>query len=69
MHWYYQIGRRVWPYEIWNFFFRDRYQTDGPTLAQFWGAAQDREGEVMGVGAAVRRQGSYAPKRVSPAMG
>lgn len=43
MRWYSSIGRRVWPYEIWNFFFRDRCQKDGPTLEGFWGAPQDLE--------------------------
>jgi len=37
MSWYYRIGRRVWPFEIWNFFFGERRQQDGPTLAEFWG--------------------------------
>lgn len=36
IRWYYRIGRRVWPYELWNFLFRDRRQRDGPTLAEFW---------------------------------
>lgn len=39
--WYYQMGRRVWPYELFNFLFRDRRVKDGPTLAEFWGAPQD----------------------------
>ncbi|MCP4539667.1 MAG: magnesium-protoporphyrin IX monomethyl ester anaerobic oxidative cyclase [Chloroflexi bacterium] len=43
MRWYYRIGRRVWPFEIWNFFVRDQRQKDGPTLAEFWGTPQDRE--------------------------
>jgi anaerobic magnesium-protoporphyrin IX monomethyl ester cyclase len=43
MRWYSNIGRRVWPYEIWNFFFRDRYRKDGPTLEEFWGAPQGLE--------------------------
>ncbi len=47
MRWYYRIGRRVWPFEIWNFLFRDRHQKDGPTLAEFWGAPQDGEEEAM----------------------
>lgn len=45
--WYYRIGRRVWPYEIWNFLFRDRRRKDGPTLAEFWGAPQDAEEEAL----------------------
>ncbi len=47
MRWYYRIGRRVWPYEIGNFLFRERRQEDGPTLAEFWGAPQDSEEEAM----------------------
>ena len=39
MRWYYRIGRRVWPFEIWNFLFRDQHQKEGPTLAEFWGAS------------------------------
>jgi anaerobic magnesium-protoporphyrin IX monomethyl ester cyclase len=46
MRWYTQMGRRVWPYEIWNFL-RDPLQKDGPTVAAFWGAAQDVEEESM----------------------
>ncbi len=41
--WYYRIGRRVWPHEIWSFFCRDRRLKNGPTLAQFWGPPQDAE--------------------------
>ncbi len=37
MRWYYRIGRRVWFYEIWNFFFREHHPKDGPALAEFWG--------------------------------
>ena len=37
MRWYYRIGRQVWPYEVWNFFFRDRRQRNGPTVAEYWG--------------------------------
>jgi anaerobic magnesium-protoporphyrin IX monomethyl ester cyclase len=47
MRWYYRIGRRVWPYEIRNFLFRERRQKDGPTLVEFGGAPQDREEEAM----------------------
>lgn len=35
MRWYYRIGRRVWPYEIWSFVFRDGRTRTGPTLAAF----------------------------------
>jgi anaerobic magnesium-protoporphyrin IX monomethyl ester cyclase len=46
MRWYTQMGRRVWPYEIRNFW-RDPLRKDGPTVADFWGAAQDAEEESM----------------------
>jgi anaerobic magnesium-protoporphyrin IX monomethyl ester cyclase len=36
MRWYYRIGRRVWPYELWHFLFRDRRTRHGPTLAEFF---------------------------------
>lgn len=41
--WYYRIGRKVWPYEVRRFFFRDRRIKNGPTLAEFWGAPQAEE--------------------------
>jgi len=40
MKWYYRIGRRVWPYEIWNFFLRDRPKQRYLTLSGFWGPSQ-----------------------------
>lgn len=43
MRWYYQIGRRVWFYEIWNFVFRDNMRKDGPTLKEFWDGLQENE--------------------------
>jgi anaerobic magnesium-protoporphyrin IX monomethyl ester cyclase len=42
MLWYSQMGRRVWPYEVANFFFRRRTRS-GPTLSAFWGAPQQTE--------------------------
>ncbi|MEI6809838.1 MAG: hypothetical protein WCN95_14055, partial [bacterium] len=45
--WYYRIGRRVWPHEIWNFIFRDRRLKNGPTLAEFRGKPQDAEELAM----------------------
>lgn len=45
--WYYQMGRRVWPFELFNFLFRDRRVKNGPTLAEFWGAPQDAGEESM----------------------
>ena len=35
MRWYSNIGRRVWPYEIWHWLFRDRRTHYGPALAKF----------------------------------
>jgi anaerobic magnesium-protoporphyrin IX monomethyl ester cyclase len=35
MRWYSNIGRRVWCYEIWQWFFFDRRTGDGPTVAEF----------------------------------
>ncbi|MBA4387266.1 MAG: magnesium-protoporphyrin IX monomethyl ester anaerobic oxidative cyclase [Verrucomicrobia bacterium] len=43
MRWYYRIGRRVWPYEIWNFIFRDHREARGPTVSEFWGAPQEAD--------------------------
>ena len=42
MRWYYGIGRRVWFYEIWNFFFRDGRHEGRMTLAQFWDGNDER---------------------------
>jgi anaerobic magnesium-protoporphyrin IX monomethyl ester cyclase len=53
MQWYYRIGRRVWPYELWNFAFRDRLVKDGPSLAEFWGA-EARSGAEARPGAEAR---------------
>src|ERR1017187_5881074 len=36
MRWYYSIGRRVWPYELWHWCFHDRRTRHGPTVADFW---------------------------------
>jgi anaerobic magnesium-protoporphyrin IX monomethyl ester cyclase len=35
MQWYSGIGRRVWPYEIWQWLFFDRRTRQGPTVAEF----------------------------------
>jgi anaerobic magnesium-protoporphyrin IX monomethyl ester cyclase len=35
MRWYSNIGRRVWPYEIWQWLFFDRRTRRGPTVAEF----------------------------------
>jgi anaerobic magnesium-protoporphyrin IX monomethyl ester cyclase len=41
MRWYTRMGRRVWPHEWIQFFLRERRTDRGPTLEQYWGAAQD----------------------------
>jgi len=43
MRWYYRVGKRVWPYEVWNFLFREKRRRDGPTLTEFWGPPLDAE--------------------------
>jgi anaerobic magnesium-protoporphyrin IX monomethyl ester cyclase len=62
MRWYTQMGRRVWPYEIWNFL-RDPLLKSGPTVAEFWGAAQDAEEESMA--SAVHQQTEAAERRAA----
>ncbi len=47
MQWYTRMGRRVWPFELKNFFFRDRRTTKGPTLEAMWGAPQSKEEQSM----------------------
>jgi anaerobic magnesium-protoporphyrin IX monomethyl ester cyclase len=47
MRWYTRIGRRVWPYEIKNFLWRDRRTADGPTVTGYWGLPQDAEEEAL----------------------
>ena len=37
MRWYYRIGRRVWPYELWHWVFTDRRTAAGPTVGGFLG--------------------------------
>jgi anaerobic magnesium-protoporphyrin IX monomethyl ester cyclase len=47
MQWYTRMGRRVWPFEMKNFFFRDRHTKAGPTLEEMWGAPQSKEEQSM----------------------
>jgi len=49
MQWYGRMGKRVWPYEIKNFLFRDRRTEHGPTVTDYWGAPQDAEEEALRV--------------------
>ena len=37
MRWYYGIGRQVWPYELWQWFFHDHRTAHGPTVEGFLG--------------------------------
>lgn len=37
MRWYYRIGRQVWPYELWHYWFHDHRLARGPRLRQFFG--------------------------------
>jgi anaerobic magnesium-protoporphyrin IX monomethyl ester cyclase len=46
MRWYSQMGRRVWPYEIFKFF-RERLVRHGPTVEAFWGSPQEGGEEAM----------------------
>ncbi|MBI3858375.1 MAG: magnesium-protoporphyrin IX monomethyl ester anaerobic oxidative cyclase [Planctomycetes bacterium] len=50
MRWYTRMGRRVWFFELRNFFFRDRRTSRGPTLEEFWGRPQDAEERSMTLG-------------------
>ncbi len=43
MRWYSSIGRRVWPYEIWQWLFYDHRTRYGPTLAEFLKAGSSRQ--------------------------
>ncbi|MBK7857063.1 MAG: magnesium-protoporphyrin IX monomethyl ester anaerobic oxidative cyclase [Archangiaceae bacterium] len=45
--WYTQMGRRVWPHEVWGWLFRDERVTNGPTLEEFWGESLAHEEESM----------------------
>jgi len=43
MRWYSNIGRRVWPYEVWQWLFCDRRTRCGPTLEEFLKGGWKRE--------------------------
>jgi anaerobic magnesium-protoporphyrin IX monomethyl ester cyclase len=47
MQWYTRMGRRVWPFEIYNFVVRDRRASSGPTVEELWGAPQASEERSM----------------------
>jgi anaerobic magnesium-protoporphyrin IX monomethyl ester cyclase len=38
MRWYTNIGRRVWFWEVWQFFFKTKLEKEKITLENFWGS-------------------------------
>ena len=36
MHWYTNIGRKVWFYELFHFFFTDKHRSTGMRVGEFW---------------------------------
>jgi anaerobic magnesium-protoporphyrin IX monomethyl ester cyclase len=65
MEWYYRIGRQVWPYEIWQFVFRDRRTSMGPSLAAFQNPGQVRA--AAAIQAKVAETESCRPPRLMQA--
>jgi anaerobic magnesium-protoporphyrin IX monomethyl ester cyclase len=63
MRWYTRMGRRVWPFELRNFFLRDRRIDDGPTLEEMWGAPQASAEQSMVVLRRARRSTTPAAPR------
>ncbi|MGI9424127.1 MAG: magnesium-protoporphyrin IX monomethyl ester anaerobic oxidative cyclase [Hyphomicrobiaceae bacterium] len=61
MRWYSRMGKRVWPYEIVNFF-RDGRTRFGPTVSEYWGTPQDADEYAM----AVAPRGARAPVKQAP---
>lgn len=47
MRWYTKMGRRVWFRELFEFFARDRFMKQRPSLEEFWGKPQDEQEESM----------------------
>ena len=64
MRWYARIGRRVWLHEIYCFLFRDQRIENGPTLAEYWGAADMAE-EALSRENGVRPLASQSAKSIS----
>jgi len=62
MRWYSNIGRRVWPYEVWQWLFCDRRTRSGPTLAEFLKGRWRIEPKVIS-----RLQVAVRPARSIPA--
>jgi anaerobic magnesium-protoporphyrin IX monomethyl ester cyclase len=63
MRWYARVGRRVWLHEIYCFLLRDRRVANGPSLAEFWGAPQDKQQEAMALRRSSPAQGQAAKSR------
>ena len=65
MRWYSNIGRRVWPYEIWQWLFYDRRTRKGPSLAAFlrggWRVEPTRLPPVNLLSKAKLGRGSFVP--------
>ena len=64
MRWYARIGRRVWLHEIYCFLFRDQRIENGPTLAEYWGAADMAE-EALSRENGARPLASQSAKSIS----
>lgn len=47
--WYYQMGRRVWFHEMFDFLFRDRRRRGGPSLVDFWGPSLAAEENALAI--------------------
>jgi len=45
--WYTQMGRRVWPHELFGWLFKDDRVERGPSLEQYWGASLSHEEQSM----------------------
>jgi anaerobic magnesium-protoporphyrin IX monomethyl ester cyclase len=66
MRWYSNIGRRVWPYEIWQWLFCDRRTRHGPALGEFLklptaGTSLRPTAALAGQGRAVGYSGGSSP--------
>jgi anaerobic magnesium-protoporphyrin IX monomethyl ester cyclase len=60
MRWYYSIGRRVWPYELWHWCFHDRRTRHGPTVAEFWnGGGKVRQTRLSAIASQSERAGEF----------
>lgn len=66
IRWYYQMGRRVWFFEVGNWLFRDKRLRAGPTLRQFWGEDQVAEQEPLRIVRRGRRMLDNVAPEVKP---